>query len=126
MRKIIFLFHMVIFFVIIVHSVSAEQIPSQPVVPVKDTVTMVDLGANSCIPCKMMAPILDDIADEYADKVTLSKMNVDVNSVSPAKYGVRGIPTFLIFMNGELASTMVGAASKTQLKEFIDTALSTL
>lgn len=87
---------------------------------------VVDFWAEWCGPCKMIAPILDDIADEYADKVTIAKMNVDANSVSPAKYGVRGIPTLLIFKNGELASTKVGALSKTQLKEFIDTALNTL
>ncbi|GGI91670.1 thioredoxin [Shewanella hanedai] len=84
---------------------------------------VVDFWAEWCGPCKMIAPILDDVAEEYAGKVTIAKMNVDSNSISPAKYGVRGIPTLLIFKNGELASTKVGALSKTQLKEFIDAQL---
>ncbi|MCG9713140.1 thioredoxin TrxA [Shewanella insulae] len=84
---------------------------------------LVDFWAEWCGPCKMIAPILDDVADEYAGKVTIAKLNVDQNNASPAKYGVRGIPTLLIFKNGELADTKVGALSKTQLKEFIDAQL---
>jgi len=84
---------------------------------------LVDFWAEWCGPCKMIAPILDDVADEYAGKVTVAKLNVDQNSVSPAKYGVRGIPTLLMFKGGELAATKVGALSKTQLKEFIDAQL---
>ena len=84
---------------------------------------VVDFWAEWCGPCKMIAPILDDVAEDYAGKVTIAKLNVDQNSVSPAKYGVRGIPTLLIFKNGELAGTKVGALSKTQLKEFIDAQL---
>ena len=84
---------------------------------------LVDFWAEWCGPCKMIGPILDDVAEEYEGKITIAKMNVDQNSVSPAKYGVRGIPTLLIFKNGELASTKVGALSKTQLKEFIDAQL---
>jgi thioredoxin 1 len=68
----------------------------------------------------MIAPILDDVAEEYAGRVTVAKMNVDQNSITPAKFGVRGIPTLLMFKGGELAATKVGALSKTQLKEFID------
>lgn len=81
---------------------------------------LVDFWAEWCGPCKMIAPILDDVAEEYAGRVTVSKLNVDQNSVSPAKYGVRGIPTLLMFKGGELVATKVGALSKTQLKEFID------
>ncbi|MDX1280169.1 thioredoxin TrxA [Shewanella colwelliana] len=81
---------------------------------------LVDFWAEWCGPCKMIAPILDDVADEYAGKVTIAKLNVDQNNASPAKYGVRGIPTLLMFKNGELADTKVGALSKTQLKEFIE------
>ncbi|RYV03791.1 thiol reductase thioredoxin [Shewanella sp. OPT22] len=85
-----------------------------------DGVVLVDFWAEWCGPCKMIAPILDDIAEEYEGKVTVAKLNVDQNNVSPAKYGVRGIPTLLLFKNGEVAATKVGAMSKTQLKEFID------
>ncbi|ABV85726.1 thioredoxin TrxA [Shewanella pealeana] len=84
---------------------------------------LVDFWAEWCGPCKMIAPILDDVAEEYEGKIKIAKLNVDQNNVSPAKYGVRGIPTLLLFKAGELAATKVGALSKTQLKEFIDAQL---
>jgi len=84
---------------------------------------LVDFWAEWCGPCKMIAPILDDIATEYEGRVTVAKLNVDQNNASPAKYGVRGIPTLLMFKGGELVATKVGALSKTQLKEFIDAQL---
>jgi len=81
---------------------------------------LVDFWAEWCGPCKMIAPILDDIADEYQGQVTIGKLNIDTNSTTPPKYGVRGIPTLLLFKDGTLADTKVGALSKTQLKEFLD------
>ncbi|MGI2172050.1 thioredoxin TrxA [Shewanella sp. MF05960] len=85
-----------------------------------ETPILVDFWAEWCGPCKMIAPILNDVAEEYAGKLVVAKLNVDQNNVSPAKYGVRGIPTLLMFKGGELVATKVGALSKTQLKEFID------
>ncbi len=81
---------------------------------------LVDFWAEWCGPCKMIAPLLNDIADEYADKVTVAKLNIDQNDATPPKYGIRGIPTLLLFKDGAVADTKVGALSKTQLKEFID------
>jgi thioredoxin 1 len=81
---------------------------------------LVDFWAEWCGPCKMIAPLLNDIAEEYAEKVTVGKLNIDQNSVTPPKYGIRGIPTLLLFKDGVVADTKVGALSKTQLKEFID------
>jgi len=81
---------------------------------------LVDFWAEWCGPCKMIAPVLNDIAEEYDGKVTVGKLNIDDNSATPPKYGVRGIPTLLLFKGGEIADTKVGALSKTQLKEFLD------
>ncbi|MCT6701018.1 thioredoxin TrxA [Rheinheimera sp. 4Y26] len=81
---------------------------------------LVDFWAEWCGPCKMIAPILDDVAKEYAGKVTVAKVNIDHNPGTPPKFGIRGIPTLLLFKNGQVAATKVGALSKTQLKEFLD------
>ena len=81
---------------------------------------LVDFWAEWCGPCRMIAPILDDIAAEYAGKITIGKMNVDQNTATPVRYGVRGIPTLLLFKDGKLIATHVGALSKTQLTAFID------
>ncbi|GLR72417.1 thioredoxin TrxA [Agaribacter marinus] len=81
---------------------------------------LVDFWAEWCGPCKMIAPILDEIADEYEGKLTIGKLNVDDNNETPPKYGIRGIPTLLLFKDGGVAATKVGALSKTQLKEFLD------
>ena len=84
---------------------------------------LVDFWAAWCGPCKMIAPILEEIAPEYAGKLTIAKMDVDQNTLIPTQYGVRGIPTLLLFKDGELVATKVGALSKSQLKVFIDSSL---
>lgn len=84
---------------------------------------LVDYWAAWCGPCKMIAPILDEIADEYADKLTIAKINIDDNQLTPQKYAVRGIPTLMIFKNGQIAGSKVGAMSKSQLSAFIDSVI---
>lgn len=84
------------------------------------TPVLVDYWAEWCGPCKMIAPVLDDIANTYQGKLTIAKMNVDENRAIPAKFGIRGIPTLMLFKNGELTATKVGALNKVQLTAFID------
>ncbi|MEZ9631012.1 thioredoxin TrxA [Vibrio breoganii] len=81
---------------------------------------LVDFWAEWCGPCKMIAPILNEISEEYAGKLTIGKLNIDHNPATPPKYGIRGIPTLLLFKDGNVAATKVGALSRTQLKEFLD------
>ncbi len=85
-----------------------------------DIPVLVDFWAEWCGPCKMIAPILDEIADEYADKVRVAKLNIDENTAVPPKYGIRGIPTLILFKNGNIEATQVGAVSKSQVTAFID------
>jgi thioredoxin 1 len=81
---------------------------------------LVDYWAEWCGPCKMIAPILDEVATSYDGKLLIAKMNVDENRDIPAKFGIRGIPTLMLFKDGQLAATKVGAMSKSQLTAFID------
>lgn len=81
---------------------------------------LVDYWAEWCGPCKMIAPILDEVAKDYGDKLQIAKMNVDENRDVPAKFGIRGIPTLMLFKGGQLAATKVGALSKSQLTAFLD------
>ncbi|MCB1649005.1 MAG: thioredoxin TrxA [Pseudomonadales bacterium] len=84
---------------------------------------MVDFWAEWCGPCKMIAPVLEELADEYAGRLTIAKLNIDSNTATAPKYGVRGIPTLIIFKNGEVAGTKVGALSRSQLAAFIDSVI---
>lgn len=84
---------------------------------------LVDYWAPWCGPCKMIAPILEEVAAQYAGRLTVAKLNVDDNQETAAKYGIRGIPTLMLFKNGQAAATKVGALSKSQLTAFLDGAL---
>ncbi|MFA7665224.1 MAG: thioredoxin TrxA [Burkholderiaceae bacterium] len=88
-----------------------------------DQPVLVDYWAEWCGPCKMIAPILDEVARDYGDRVRIVKVNVDENQTVPAKYGIRGIPTLMLFRNGEVVDTKVGALSKSQLTLFLDSHL---
>ena len=85
-----------------------------------ETPVLVDYWAEWCGPCRMIAPLLDEIAKDYKGKLTVAKVNVDESQAVPAKYGIRGIPTLMLFKNGAVAATKVGALSKSQLTAFID------
>ena len=87
------------------------------------TPVLVDYWAEWCGPCKMIAPILDEVSKDYGDRLQIAKMNVDENRDVPAKFGIRGIPTLMLFKDGQLAATKVGALSKAQLTAFIDSHL---
>ena len=81
---------------------------------------VLDFWAEWCVPCKAIAPVLDELADQYKDKMTIAKINIDENQKTPASYGVRGIPTLIMFKDGEVIATNVGSATKSQLETFFD------
>ena len=95
-----------------------DQVVLQSQLPV-----LLDYWAEWCGPCKMIAPILDEVAKEYAGRLVIAKLNIDENQETPAKFGVRGIPTLSLFKGGNVTATKVGALSKGQLTAFIDSNL---
>jgi thioredoxin 1 len=97
-------------------SFAAEVLQSQQPV-------LVDYWAEWCGPCKMIAPILEEVAQSYAGRLKVAKLNIDDNQTTPSSYGVRGIPTLMLFKNGNVEATKVGALSKSQLTAFIDSNL---
>ena len=88
-----------------------------------DKPVLVDFWAEWCGPCKMIAPILDEIAQEYGERLRVAKLNIDENPNTPPRYGIRGIPTLMLFKDGNVEATKVGAVSKSQLTAFIDSSL---
>ena len=88
-----------------------------------DKPVLLDFWAEWCGPCKMIAPILDELAGSYADRVRIAKLNIDENPQTPPKYGIRGIPTLILFKNGTVEAQKVGAVSRSQLAAFLDSHL---
>lgn len=88
-----------------------------------DTPVLLDFWAEWCGPCKAIAPILDELARQYEGKLRIAKINIDHNQETPRKYAVRGIPTLMVFKNGEVAATQIGAVGKGQLTQLIDKAI---
>lgn len=101
-----------------VTSVSSDNFDAE--VLQSDKPVLVDFWAEWCGPCKMIAPVLEEIAKDYDGRLKVAKLNVDENPGTPPKFGIRGIPTLMLFKDGEVAATKVGALSKAQLSDFID------
>ena len=101
-----------------VHEATDTNFPTD--VAAASGLTMIDFWAEWCGPCKMIAPILEEVAKEYGGKITIAKMDVDANQAVPAQFGIRGIPTLILFKNGAVAAQKVGALAKGQLTAFID------
>jgi thioredoxin 1 len=89
-----------------------------------DVPVVVDYWAEWCGPCKMIGPILEELAEEYGDKIKIAKINIDDNAQTPPKFGIRSIPTLMVFKNGEVEGTKFGAASKSDLTAFIESSIS--
>ena len=104
-----------------IHYVTDDSFPAE--VLQSEQPVLVDYWAEWCGPCKMIAPILDDIAKSYAGRLKVAKLYIDDNQTTPATYGVRGIPTLMLFKNGAVEATKVGMMSKSQLTAFIDSHL---
>lgn len=102
---------------------AVEAFRQDVVEPSRTSLVIVDFWAEWCGPCKMIGPALEEISEELADKVTIAKINIDENPDAPGQYGVRGIPTMILFKNGEVAATKVGAAPKSALKGWIESVL---
>ena len=101
-----------------IHNISDAQFEAE--VLKSSEPVLVDFWAEWCGPCKMIAPILDEVSKDYDGRLQIAKMNVDENRDVPAKFGIRGIPTLMLFKDGQLAATKVGALSKAQLTAFLD------
>ena len=101
-----------------IHNISDETFETE--VLQSNIPVLVDYWAPWCGPCKMIAPILIEIAEEYGDRLKVAKLNIDENQATPPKYGIRGIPTLMLFKNGNIEATKVGQLSKAQLTAFID------
>jgi thioredoxin 1 len=104
------------------HKVVTDQSFQVDVLDAK-TPVVVDFWAEWCGPCRMIAPSLEELSNEYDGKLTIAKMNIDENPQTPTRYGVRGIPTLMIFRNGQVAATKIGALPKTKIKEWIDASI---
>jgi thioredoxin 1 len=122
MRKSIFIFHVLVLFVVLECSASAAPVPLEPIVPVKDTVTMVDLGAKTCIPCKMMAPILEELKKEYDGRAAVIFIDVWEDKSQGKRFGIQSIPTQIFYDKlGSEVYRHQGFYSKKDIKKWLDT-----